>query len=535
MLRPPLLPVTACAVLCLTACDDRSAQAPAAGEVGASVTAEQAPPRAAPPAAVQTADSYFQAAQADLARHLAVPINTGRARNVIVFIGDGMGVSTLTAGRIYQGQANGVDGESYVTAMDALPWAGLVKTYTHDAQVADSAPTATAIMTGVKTRNDVVGVDQTVTPGDCTAQQGHELTSLFEQAEDAGMATGVVSTAGITHATPASTYANVADRNWEVDSRMPPEAIAAGCADIARQLVEWPHGDGFEVMLGGSRSFFLPETQPDPEDADATGERTDGRNLVSEWVVARSGRVFVWNSEGFAAAPEETQQLLGLFERGQLEFESARPNDAGGEPSLAEMTQKAIAMLQRDEDGYVLMVEGGRIDHAHHSGMAGDALNETMALDAAVRAALEMVDLQDTLVVVTSDHSHGLVINGYTKRNHPILGLAVGVDGEIIAGRDGKPYTTLTYATGPGGVDGARADLTGLDTTGLTFQQPALIPGFAASHAGEDVAVRAAGPWAHLFSGTVEQNYLYHVMAHALGFGAPPQPETAQPETVQPE
>lgn len=473
----------------------------------------------AAPASAQVAqagDSYFQAAQADLARHLAAQPITAPAKNVIIFIGDGMGVSTLTAGRIYQGQANGADGESYVTAMDSLPWAGLVKTYTHDAQVADSAPTATAIMTGVKTRNDVVGVDQTVTPGDCAAQQGHELTTIFEQAEDAGLATGVVSTAGITHATPASTYASVADRGWETDSRMPPEALAASCIDIARQLIEWPHGDGFEVMMGGARSFFLPETQADPEDDGETGERADGRNLVSEWVAARAGRVFVWNTEGFENASPDTQQLLGLFERGQLEFESARANDAGGEPSLAEMTRRAIEMLSRDQDGYVLLVEGGRIDHAHHSGMAGDALNETVALDEAVRTALEMVDLNETLVITTADHSHGLTLNGYTRRGNPILGLAVGMEGELLTGSDGKPYTTLTYGTGPGGVDGPRADLTELDTTALTFQQPATIPSFAASHTGEDVAVRAAGAWAHLLSGTVEQNYLYHVMAHAL-------------------
>lgn len=473
----------------------------------------------------QSADSYFQSAQADLARRLALQPITTPAKNVIIFIGDGMGVSTQTAGRIYQGQAQGVDGESYVTAMDSLPWAGLVKTYTHDAQVADSAPTATAIFTGVKTLNVVIGVDHTITPNDCASQQGHELTTIFEQAESAGLATGIVSTAGITHATPASAYASVANRGWEADSRMPPEAIAAGCADIARQLVEWPHGDGFEVMLGGARSFFLPETQADPEDEGETGARADGRNLVSEWVTARSGRVFVWDQDGFDNASPNTQQILGLFERGQLEFESVRAGDAGGEPSLAEMTRRAIQMLSRNEQGYVLLIEAGRIDHAHHSGTAGDALNETMIMDEAVRVALEMVDLNDTLLITTADHSHGLTLNGYTRRGNPILGLAVGVNGEVLTGRDGKPYTTLTYGTGPGGVDGPRADLTDVDTAALTFQQPATIPAFAASHTGEDVAVRAAGPWAHLLSGTVEQHYLYHVMAHALGFAAPAQPE----------
>lgn len=480
------------------------------------------------PQANQAQDPYFLSAQADLARHLAVRPNTNPAKNVIIFIGDGMGISTLTAGRIYQGQAQGVDGESFVTAMDSLPYAALVKTYSHDAQTSDSAPTATAILTGAKTRNASVGVDHTVPDGDCAAQHGHELISIFAQAEDRGLATGIVSTAGITHATPASAYAHVASRGWEVDSRMPPEAVAAGCRDIARQLVEWPHGDGFEVMMGGARSFFLPETQNDPEDEGETGARADGRNLVSEWVTARAGRVFVWNSEGFENAPAQTQQLMGLFERGQLEFEADRANDAGGEPSLPEMTARAIEMLSRNPDGYVLLVEGGRIDHAHHSGLAGHALNETMLFDEAVRVALEMTDPDETLIVTTADHSHGMVLNGYGRRGNPILGLLERVDGELAVAQDRKPYTVLTYATGPGAtLEGPRPDLTDVDTTALDYRQQALLPGPAASHAGEDVAVRAIGPWAHLLSGTVEQNFLYHVMAHAL-WGAETETDQAQ-------
>ncbi len=479
---------------------------------------------AAAPALAQNAsqadDSYFQAAQTALAQRLAVQPNTGRAKNVILFVGDGMGVSTLTAGRIYQGQAGGVDGESFVTTMDTLPWTGLVKTYTSDSQIADSAPTATALTTGVKTRNGVVGVDQTVPPGDCEASKGHAPATLFETAEDAGLATGFVSTARITHATPASTYAHVADRDWESDADMPAEAREAGCKDIALQLIEWSHGDGFEVMLGGGRSAFLSESTFDPEDTEEGGERLDGRDLADEWAEGGDDRIYVWNEAQFAAAdPETTGHLLGLFERSHMEYEGDRPADAGGEPSLEEMTRKAIAMLQRDPDGFVLMVEGGRIDHAHHAGMAGHALNETMALDHAVAAALEMTDPADTLILVTADHSHGMVINGYAARGEPILGLSRYVGGTLATGSDGLPYTTLTYAGGPGGEDGPRADLSEVDTTGLDFHQPALIPMGSAPHAGEDVAVRASGPWAHLVSGTVEQNYLYHVMAHALGLG----------------
>jgi alkaline phosphatase len=208
---------------------------------------------------------------------------------------------------------------------------------------------------------------------------------------------------------------------------------------------------------------------------------------------------------------------MGLFERDHMEFEAQRAADTGGEPSLAEMTRKAIEILQRDTDGYVLMVEGGRIDHAHHAGQAGLALDETVALDAAVKTALSMVNLDETLVIVTSDHSHNLTIAGYPKRGNPILGKVVNVDGTEAKAADGKPYTTLSYANGPGAVrDGPRRDPADEDTLALTYIQPALVPFGGATHGGEDVAVRAIGPWAHLLTGVLEQNLIYHVMAHAL-------------------
>jgi alkaline phosphatase len=467
---------------------------------------------------VQRADSYFQAGQADLKTRLAVQPRTGQAKNVILFVGDGMGISTVTAARIYQGQKAGVVGESYVTTMDALPWSGLVKTYSSDAQVSDSAPTATALTTGVKTRNDVIGVDQTVTVGDCLSQRGHEVFTLFEEAESRGLATGVVSTARITHATPAATYAHTVQRDWENDSQVSAAAKAAGCVDIARQLVEWPSGDGFEVALGGGRAQFLPKTQADPEDAGWTGLRSDGMDLTAEWRSRDRLAAYVWNKAQFdAVVPGGTSRLLGLFERDHMEFEAQRGADTGGEPSLAEMTRKAIQMLQVDPQGFVLMVEGGRIDHAHHAGQAGLALDETAALDEAVKTALSMVNLDETLVVVTSDHSHNLTMAGYPKLGNPILGRVVDVDGTEAKAADDLPYTTLSYGNGPGAArDGPRRNPAGEDTLSLTYLQPALVPFGSATHGGEDVAVRSAGPWAHLLTGVLEQNLIYHVMAHAL-------------------
>jgi len=149
----------------------------------------------------QANDAYFRSAQAALQECLRVVANTSRAKNVILFVGDGMGISTMTAGRIYEGQKRGVDGESNILAMERLPFATLSQTYTYDAQVADSAPTTVAMVKGVKTRNDVIGRYCEAEVGDCAGSKGTEVASLAALAERAGLATGVVTTARITHAT----------------------------------------------------------------------------------------------------------------------------------------------------------------------------------------------------------------------------------------------------------------------------------------------------------------------------------------------
>ena len=152
------------------------------------------------------------------------------------------------------------------------------------------------------------------------------------------MATGTVSTARITHATPAANYAHSADRNWEDDGDLPPEAAELGCTDIASQLIEFPYGDGLEVAMGGGRRHFLSETASDPEDESETGNRTDGRNLTQEWVQGREGATYVWNQEQFSAIdPASTGPVLGLFNASHMEYEADRAEDRGGEPALAEM------------------------------------------------------------------------------------------------------------------------------------------------------------------------------------------------------
>lgn len=464
-----------------------------------------------------TTEDYRRQARDEVARLKAsTPINA-RAKNVIIFIGDGMGISTLTAARIYQGQRLGRDGESFSTAMDSLAHAALVKTYSHDAQVSDSAPTASAIMGGVKARNDVIGVGPEAIVSDCPGSKDKAIPSIFDFAQGTGRATGIISTARITHATPAATYAHTPQRDWEADSDMPVQAKADGCLDIARQMIENPVGAKLDIILGGGRSNFLPATTTDPEYANQKGRRTDGRDLLADWSRRNPGGAFVWNSRDFAALDmKSSQKVLGLFQPDHMQYEADRAGDKGGEPSLADLTRAAITKLAGNRTGYVLLVEGGRVDHGHHAGNAARALEDAVALDGAIRAALDTVNLKDTLVLVTADHSHTLVMSGYPIRGNPILGVARGVDGEVIKAKDGKGYTTLGYANGPGAVASPRPDPAATDTTALDYRQQALIPLSGETHGGEDVAVRASGPMAHLFKGTIEQHTIYHIIREAM-------------------
>jgi alkaline phosphatase len=312
---------------------------------------------------------------------------------------------------------------------------------------------------------------------------------------------------------------------------MPTPSKIAGCRDIARQLIEFQVGGGIDVVLGGGRGKFLPSTMEDPEGGGAMGERDDRRDLTAEWSKKAKNGAYVWNQQQFTAVdPKKVDRLLGLFNRAEMSFEADRKADVGGEPSLPEMTKKAVAILKKNPKGFFLLVEGGRIDHAHHMGNAYRALDETREFSNAVRAALASTDLKDTLVIVTADHGHVLTMGGYAKRGNPILGKVSGNDdgGKPSDGPqaalDGKPFTTLGYMNGPGAIavrnaasaERERRDLSDVDTTKPDYLQQALIPLSKETHSGEDVPIYAGGPWAQLFHRTVEQNYIFHVMRHAL-------------------
>jgi alkaline phosphatase len=432
-----------------------------------------------------------------------------KAKNVILFIGDGMGISTITAARIYEAQKRGETGEENQLSFEKFENLALVKTYNTNAQVPDSAGTATAMHSGTKTRIGVLGIGPDAEKGVCKDALAHPLPLLGEEVKRRGLALGIVTTTRITHATPASVYSRSADRDWEADSNIPAGQQGQGCKDIALQLSE----ASFDVALGGGTGMFYGKEKG--------GRRSDpAADLPASWA-AKNGGVVVKDTAALMAAPMD-KPVLGLFNSGHMNFMAERKPDSA-EPTLTDMTAQAIARLNADPDGFYLMVEGGRIDHAHHAGQAGFALEETAEFARAVQWAVDHTDPAETLILVTADHSHVFTIAGYPKRGNDILGLVVppkgtGEDGgdgtSPLLAADGKPYTTLGYANGPGAVSGERP----LPQTGISARQQSLVPTGAETHGGEDVALFATGPGSTRVRGVIEQNLIYTIIRKALGW-----------------
>lgn len=475
----------------------------------------------------QINNPWFQQANIDLKNKMANPVlqdSLSKARNVILFVGDGMGVSTVSAARILQGQIAGQNGEENLLSFEYFPFSGFSKTYNVNQQTPDSAGTMTAMMTGIKTDAGVLAVDEHADRGDCASVKERGLTTVLELAELAGKATGIVTTARITHATPAASYAKSAERDWEDDSDLSTQAKAAGCIDIAQQLLSF-NGD-IDVVLGGGRKHFLPEAMK--------GARKDGKNLITQWQKNYPQGQYVDSRQALLAANVNNKTpLLGLFNESHMDYSAEKSAEKSAEPSLVEMTTTALSRLKNNEQGFFLIVEAGRIDHGHHAGNAYNALHETIELSDAVEAALAQVDLSETLVVVTADHSHVMTFSGYPRRGNPILGkvVAAGEDKPTLAG-DGLPYTTLSYMNGRGmhdlGAEGdadavkkldinvGRKDISAINTQSPGYHQEALVPRHSETHGGEDVGIYAAGPGAQWLTGVNEQNMIFHVIAQSL-------------------
>lgn len=535
-MRPfvPLRPALACAVLAalVGGCSTAGPTVPARTAIVVDV------PRIDRPGG-ESAEWWFRDGAAQAASRGAM---AGRAKNVILFVGDGMSLTTVTAARILEGQRAGRPGEENQLAWESFPNTALSKTYNTDTQTPDSAGTMTAMATGVKTRAGAISVGPSAARGDCPQGLAAPLTTLWELAAANGLAAGIVTNTRVTHATPAAAFTHVPHRNWENDTELTPEAVAAGCTDIARQFIDSPHARGLKVLMGGGRGNFMPVSAEDPEYADKRGLRLDGRDLVADWKRLHPDGDYAWNADQLASANGQGP-LLALFEPSHMLYMADRAKGAAPEPDLATMTRAAITRLAADPDGYVLLVEGGRIDHAHHEGNAYRALDETIALSDAVRAAMEATSAEDTLILVTADHAHTLSFSGYPVRGNPILGKVreipypAGGEPRLASDALGKPYTTLTYANGPGytgktdqqpegpkhhyhPVSGAqpatgRPDLGDVDTEARDYLQESVFPLSNETHGGDDVGIWARGPGSDAVRGTLEQNAIFHLMLQA--------------------
>ncbi len=443
----------------------------------------------------------------------------GEAKNVIFFLGDGMGPVTKTAARIYK------YGEAGSLTMDTMPYTARIKTFSLDAQTTDSAPSMAAYMTGVKERNDVLsmsgadtfaktpskdpatGVSNAITNCPATGN-GTPVMTLTEYAIAQGKASGAVTTTRFTHATPAATYAHSCHRDAEYDIAR--QAVPGG-AGFNSKL-----GNGLDVMMGGISYYWRPYnviTTP--------RGRPDGRDLVAE--LQGKGYTFANDRAGLLAAPTTAgSKVVALFDfalsQGHMSYNVDR--NSAVEPSLAEMTGKAIDILSSNPKGYFLMVEGGRIDHALHGTNAKRALEDTVAFDDAIAAALSKVDLSNTLIVVTADHDHTMAFNGYGKKGSPILGNNINYQtGTPSLDADGVPYTTLVFGNGPNRKDN-RVAVSDAEATGLEYHQESAIrtaKGDTESHGGGDVQLYAVGAGAKTFKGTIDNTKVFSMVKSAGG------------------
>ncbi|KAJ2950749.1 hypothetical protein O0L34_g9011 [Tuta absoluta] len=470
--------------------------------------------------AEQSADFWKNEAQAGIDKRVKELINNKVARNVIMFLGDGMSIPTLMAARTLKGQRQNRTGEETQLFFETFPTVGLSKTYCLNQQIPDSACTATAYLAGVKNNYGTIGVSGAVPRYDCLAStdKSTHLDSIAAWAIEDGRDAGIVTNTRITHASPSGAYARIANRNWENDV----DVVNAGyttdvCPDIAQQLITTSPGNKFKVILGGGRRNFLPHNIIDEEGS--AGRRQDGRNLVEEWQNSKQAQNasynYVWNrSQLLSLRNSPPDYLLGLFESSHMNYNLEA--DPITEPSLADLTEVAINSLSRNEKGYFLFVESGRIDHAHHENWPLLALDETLEFDAAISKAVEIVG-DDTLIVVTADHAHVMAINGYTKRGTNITGVS-----DTIAD-DGIPFMTLSYTNGPGArvhVNGTRPDVTKeADFQRLNWYTHAEFLRDSETHGGDDVAVIAFGPHHHMFTGVYEQSQIPWRMAYSACFG----------------
>jgi alkaline phosphatase len=419
--------------------------------------------------------------------------------NVILMIPDGFGPASVTMARDFLRWRDGTTELPY----DSLH-VGSTRTFSTTSRITDSAAGGTALATGTKTYDGAISVDTLERP----------VGTLLEGAERQGLATGLVATSRITHATPAVFSAHVPDRDQE--------------NEIARQQLN----QDIEVLLGGGRRHFLPETM-------SGSARNDQRNLLTS--ARQKGYEVVETADELARASDPP--LLGLFSDGHMAYEIDR--DQTRQPSIAAMTQTAIDALSDNENGYFLMVEGSRVDHAGHSNDAAAHLHDILAFNDAVEVALDAANRQEnTLVVVVSDHETGGLTLGRNRDGegvyswHPdeladVTASSAAIADSIRALRSTNADSatvrqriadTITRLTGVSDVSADRLDRL-MDVEGTyavgeavspVVNREALVGWTSYAHTAVDVGLYAYGPGANRFVGNHDNTYVGETLADLL-------------------
>ncbi|KAI0979804.1 hypothetical protein GJ496_011636 [Pomphorhynchus laevis] len=306
----------------------------------------------------------------------------------------------------------------------------------------------------------------------------------------AGKSTGIVTLKRNTHASPASAFAHCPNRDWEVfdDENFSNTEYARGCRDIADQLIN--NSDILDVVIGGGRTNFIPNTMADPEYPEVRGRRVDGRNLIEEWKAKMTSKGktpnFVWSNNDFHnLSTNKIDNLLALLEPSHMHYEIDRIKLKLSEPSQ---------------------------QNGHHGTEARRALGDFASFDLPKR-------IDDTQIVVSADHSHVFTVGGYAYRNNDIFGFAAN-EKENGSNVDGMPFTSILYGNGPGYINSSdRLNKSYWNTVDLhshDFKYHSAVPLNSESHGAEDVIVYASGPRSHLYTGTFEQSDIFHYMVYSM-------------------
>ncbi|MBN2795799.1 MAG: alkaline phosphatase [Clostridia bacterium] len=339
---------------------------------------------------------------------------------VIMLIGDGLGFSQRQVAEYYNEQ---VLKNNEKLIMDQLPISGVNTTYSKDSLITDSAAAGTALASGIKTNNGVIGKDENLV----------DVVTIVELAEKAGMATGIITTTRLTHATPAAFASHNVHRDNE--------------NDIAMDFLD----SGVDFFAGGGLRHFIIEnntgSEKDYTDTTIKSKRTDGEDLIADFE-ALGYETFVGNKgadEFMSANFEEGDQVFAAFTNTHMPYEIDRINEYPELPSLADMTKQAINCLSTDKDGFFLMVEGGRIDHAAHQNDAAAMVMDTLAFDAAVQEAYNFYEKHqsETLILVVGDHETGGLGLGMDTQGYFMDVTALAEPSISIA--DLLSYTDLAY------------------------------------------------------------------------------------------